>query len=158
MPRVTSAEVAVRPPTESPQRKRAGQLNGSERRECRADAEEERLFVSIRVRVGDDQRRHRRRGILLWAWASHRQYPRALVKKEKSAPCVLQYDMCSRHASLSVLARSPVRSSAVLRSGTAGKRGASVGVAASVGQSTSMDSYGSRCRGGRNTQSVTSIF
>ena len=48
-----------------PQRKRAGQLNGSVRRECRADAEEEGLFVSIRVRVDDNQRQHRRRGILL---------------------------------------------------------------------------------------------
>ena len=44
---------------------------------------------------------------------SHRQ-------KEKFAPCVLQYDMCSKHASLSELTQSPVRSSAVPRSVTAG--------------------------------------
>ena len=71
-------------------------------------------------------------------------------QREKSAPCVLQYDMCSRRASLSELARSPVRSSAAPRSGTAGKRGTSVRVAASIGQSTSMYSFGSRCRGGRD--------
>ena len=62
----------------------------------------------------------------------------------------VQYDMCSRHASLSELARSPVRSSAAPRSGTAGERGASVGVAASVGQPVSRVSYGSRCSGGHD--------
>ena len=71
-------------------------------------------------------------------------------QREKSAPCILQYDMCSRHASLFELARSSVRSSAAPRSGTAGKRGTSVGVAASIGQSTSTYSFGSRCSGGRD--------
>ena len=71
-------------------------------------------------------------------------------QREKSAPYVLQYAMCSRHASLSELARSPVRSSAAPRSGTAGKRSTSVSVAASIGQSTTMYSIGSRCSGGRD--------
>ena len=43
---------------------------------------EERLFVSICVRVDYDQSRNTRQEILLWARASHRQFLSALVYKK----------------------------------------------------------------------------
>ena len=80
------------------------------------------------------------------------------MKRRKSALCVLQYDCGNRYASLAELARSPVRSSAVARFAMDGEKIMSVGVASSVGQSTTMRSYGFRCSGGRDTQSITSNF
>ena len=47
-------------------------------------------------------------------------------RQKKPAPYVLQYDMCSKHVSLSELTRLPVKSSTVSRSRTAEKRGTSV--------------------------------
>ena len=94
----------------------------------------------------------KRRGILVWVLGQ--SSPISLSSHEEGDICSLRFAvrLCNRYASLTDLARSPVRSSAVPRSATDGKKSTSVGVASSVEQSTSMRSCSFRCSGGRDTQ------
>ena len=92
---------------------RPSKLNGSARRV------QYRHRRKAAYRLHSYQQRHRPRGILLWTCTSHRRYFCVLIAKKRNLLLAFCSTIC-KHASLSELAPSPVRSSAVPRSGTAG--------------------------------------